>query len=401
MKMKQHLHKIFLAALLASGLTTSSSHSVQACEQCSMWADDTYSEMVSHEMWMTDDWWDQHLKKDFQKFTTAVRNAVIMNAELVGAALDGQNLMNTLRALEESNVETLKTYAPSESICRFGTLSRSLALSEEKGRVAQVALAERSQNRQMGHNLYASQDGPQGDFNARMKLFTSDFCDPADFGNAMSALCSGGTDISQNADINYTRTVDTKKTLDVDFTDTSLTTDEKNIIGLASNLYAHQVFDRIDVGALKKTNKKDSQVAFLDQRSIVAKRSVAENSFNALVGLKAKGGAETATYMAKVFEKLGLSEDAAKKYVGGNPSYDAQMEVLTKKIYQDPAFYVNLMDGPANVSRQLTAMQSFGLMQRRDIYETILRSEMLLSLLLEMEISKYQTELQNRSNTNE
>jgi hypothetical protein len=76
------------------------------------------------------------------------------------------------------------------------------------------------------------------------------------------------------------------------------------------------------------------------------------------------------------------------------------MEVLTKKIYQDPAFYASLMDSPANVNRQYAALQSFGLMQKRDIFETVSRSEILMSLLLEMEIAKYQDNIQNRQNSN-
>ena len=38
------------------------------------------------------------------------------------------------------------------------------------------------------------------------------------------------------------------------------------------------------------------------------------------------------------------------------------------------------------------------MMQRRDIFETMLRSEMLMSVLLEMEISRYQDDVQNRQN---
>jgi len=37
-------------------------------------------------------------------------------------------------------------------------------------------------------------------------------------------------------------------------------------------------------------------------------------------------------------------------------------------------------------------------MQKRDIFETVARSEMLMSLLLEMEIAKYQDTIQNRQN---
>jgi hypothetical protein len=246
----------------------------------------------------------------------------------------------------------------------------------------------------------AAAEGSQQDRSARLTQFRADYCDPADFGTGMSSLCNGtATDDRQNIDINFTRAVDTKPTLNVDFTNAAVTNDEKDIIALANNLYAHKLFDRINVDSLNSDQATDTQSSYLDQRSIVAKRSVAENSFNELVGEKSAGTEGSRTYLLQVLRNLGLSNADAAKYVGENPSYDAQMEILTKKLYQDPAFYANLMDSPANVNRQYAALQSFGLMQKRDIFETIMRSEILLSMVLEMEISKYQDDIQNRQNS--
>mgnify|MGYP001608645630 CR=1 FL=1 len=279
------LRKTILLSLAFTALLLPVSQKAYACEECSAWAQDVYDEMKKHEQWMIDEWWSKHLLIDMQSLTDTVRNAIMINAFSFGAAMDGQNLMNTMRAVEESKVETAKNYAPSESICKFGTLSRSLALSESKARTTQIVLAEKSQDRQLGHKNFASQNGSQGDFNARIARFKENFCDPADFASAMTAVCSAsaGKDTRQNNDVNFTRAVDTKKTIKVDFTDTILTDDEEDVMALATNLYSHQVFDRINVAELASTDAEDSQSSYLDQRSIVAKRSVAENSFNALV----------------------------------------------------------------------------------------------------------------------
>ena len=71
---------------------------------------------------------------------------------------------------------------------------------------------------------------------------------------------------------------------------------------------------------------------------------------------------------------------------GSDPSYYAQMDFLTQKIFQSPRFFADLYDNPANVDRQYAAMQALGLMQRREAYESMIRSELLASLLLEMTI---------------
>ena len=244
----------------------------------------------------------------------------------------------------------------------------------------------------------ASSDGDTADVNARMKNFMSRYCDPNDNNGQMKSLCrTGGNDKFLNADIDYVRTFDAKPTLNVDFTanKTTATDDEKNILALANNLFAHELF-MLPASATLEGGKSmnDARTTFLNMRALIAKRSVAENSFNTLVGQKAQGAPGSREFIAGLLKELGMEDKATLAYLGGTPSYDAQMEVLTKKLYQNPAFYVNLMDNPANIQRQYAAMQSFGLMQQRDIFDSILRSELLLSLIVEMEVAKYQNEAQ-------
>ncbi|HPQ50570.1 MAG: hypothetical protein KDJ26_02915 [Alphaproteobacteria bacterium] len=371
-----------------------------SCTDCGTWQSYITQEMNTHKSWMTTEWWDAKLKPAMQGNTDVSRNSIVGAAMMIGAFLDGESELNSLRALQELNAQTLNDYSVSDSICKFGTLSRSLALSESKGRVNQIVLSERSQNRQLGHDNMASEEGAQKDRMARYKQFTSTFCDPDSYGSAMKEICSTPpSDKTQNMDVNYTRLVDARKTLNIDFSSGAAATDDsKSVIALANNLYAHEVLERMNPGGLQAKDNVDNRSTYLDQRAIVAKRSVAENSFNAIVGMKSSGATGSKKYMQKVLEKLGLDATNSLKYLGDNPSYEAQMEVLTKKLYQDPAFYANLMDTPANVERQYAALQAFGLMQRRDIFETILRSEMLLSTILEMEISTYQDDVQNQQN---
>lgn len=375
------------------------SKKASACATCSVYESALRSEFSTHQSWLSNSWWNGNVEPAIKQFADEFRSSTLFDTITFGVFLDAQNLMGAQRAIQESTVNTLKNYTPSDTICKFGTLSRSLALSESKGNANQLVLSKRSLNRQMGHTRMASSSGPQQDQAARLEQFQKDYCDVQDFGTAMKPMCIGSpSDARLNIDINYTRAVDTKSTIDLDLTDATSTNDESDIIALGNNLYAHKIFDRINAKDLKQDNKKDLQSTFLDQRSIVAKRSVAENSFYEIVGQKSKGGTGSQAYFLKVLESLGLSSTDAQKYLGDAPSYDAQMEVLTKKLYQDPAFYASLMDSPANVNRQYAALQSFGLMQKRDIFETVARSEMLMSLLLEMEIAKYQDVIQNRQN---
>jgi hypothetical protein len=89
-----------------------------------------------------------------------------------------------------------------------------------------------------------------------------------------------------------------------------------------------------------------------------------------------------------------LGSDGAGNEIG--PSYYAQMEVLTKKIYQNPDFYTNLYDKPANVERKEVAMQAIGLMQKFDLFKSYLRTEASLSVLLETSIQDLQDKVQDQ-----
>ncbi|PJF38459.1 MAG: hypothetical protein CUN55_17220, partial [Phototrophicales bacterium] len=127
---------------------------------------------------------------------------------------------------------------------------------------------------------------------------------------------------------------------------------------------------------------------YLDLRSIAAKRSVAQNSLNAIIALKARGEPGVTSYMYRLMEDMGVKRSEIDDLLGENPSYFAQMEVLTKYIYQNPDFYADLYDKPANVERKGAVLQAIALMQDRDTFDSLLRSEASLATLLETLLQK-------------
>ena len=122
---------------------------------------------------------------------------------------------------------------------------------------------------------------------------------------------------------------------------------------------------------------------YMDLRSIAAKRSVAQNSFSAIVAERTSGDKEVAPFLKKLVSELDIPDKDVEAILGKNPSYFAQMEVLTKDIYQNPVFYTELYDKSANVLRKSATIRAITLMQERDLYESQLRSEMVLAVMLE------------------
>lgn len=406
--MRPSFKALFLTALLAV-MPLSQAWACAGCVDCATWQQQIETEIDNHEQWWENDFWDGEMLPGLQDYTDQIVDTLAIEGRMIGGFMDAQNHLNAQRAIQELSALALKNYTPSESVCQFGTLIKSLGASQARSQTVQLALAERSLARQLGKPGTAGAQSPGGDRLARLNQFTGRFCDVQDNNNGMAQMCgAGGADINHNLDIDFTRTIDSRPTLNVDFAvGGDPTADEQNVIALASNLYGNDVFKRFSSTELAAgvAGPKDNRTIYMNLRADVAKRSAAEHSFNVLVGMKAAGSGASRQYIRQVLTNLGMPAASIDRYMAsgagatGNPSYQAQMDILTKKLYQDPAFYANLMDKPANVQRQYAAMQSFGLMQRRDLFESMIRQEMLLSLILEMEISKYQDNVQNRLNT--
>jgi hypothetical protein len=300
MKKQSRIHRrntVWKAALLTaslsvlmSGFSSPAFAVCGGCTPCSTWSNQVDSEMSKHEDWMEDTWWNDNVLPALQDMTADLIATITVDTYIIGTFFDAQNQLNTQRTLQELSATAVKNYTPSESLCQFGTLSRGLSASQQKAKVNQITLSERSQNRQLGNDNMTAQSGPQDDRWERLKQFKATFCDPQDFNDAFMEVCgAGGPAARHNLDIDFTRLIDTKKTLDIDLTNNTKTEDEENVIALANNLYSHQVFSRINPNSLKSDNSRDNRTVYLDQRALVAKRSVAENSFNAIVGMKSAG----------------------------------------------------------------------------------------------------------------
>ena len=236
-----------------------------------------------------------------------------------------------------------------------------------------------------------------------------------------------------NRDIDYTRLIEEPRTLNIDMVDTTLDVtaepldtmivgpieeprDEEDVIALSKNLYGHKVLSReLSRVVMGGSSAKKLYIAL---RSVAAKRGVAQASFNAIVGLKSSGTAHekmplantfahpavalglpatvgagvlatkhSGRFMASIVQELLPADPAGVgvnifDLIGYSPSYYSQLEFLTKRIYQNPDFYANLYDTPANVTRKKVAMRAIELMIDRAIYESQLRREMSVSVLL-------------------
>lgn len=333
-----------------------------------------------------------------QIMTSQLTAATTDQIFMIGAMLDAKHQLETQRLFQQLTAEAHRDYHPSEELCEVGTMTRSLATSARKADLAQITFANRMNERQLLSGDIVSTNSEESDFWSRLRMFVDTFCNPNDNGKGLKNLCkSGGAKDRINRDVDYTASVDMPLTLNISFAQDGAdkTPDEENIFALSANLYAHEPLPDMNAANLLTGNNEptDQAYKYMDLRALAAKRSVAQNTLAAVVGMKAQGAPEVSPFLYSALKQMsneGLEDTEIQKYLGDKPSYYAQMEMLTKKIYQHPGFFTDLYDKPANVMRKEAAMQAVELMQKRDIYRSLLRSEMLFAVILETSLAKQQ-----------
>jgi len=365
------------------------------------------TEFEKHRRWTITQYFIENILPALQLMAEQLTVAGILRVEIIGTFLDAKHQLETQRLFQTMTAKAHKDYHPSEGMCTFGTTVRSLAGSERRSNMAQTVFAQRMMQRQTLNGQAISYQGEDSDIRSRLQGFIANYCDQADNGNGLNFLCrTAVADPSRrNADVDFTRNIESKLTLDMKFlpmdNDAGVTPDERDAFALAANLYANKITSPVQPESLaEKTGKKRVRMTvaekYMDQRAIFAKRSVAQNSFAALIAMRTSGDPGSAPYIKAIMKELGVNDDQEiNDYLGENPSYFAQMEMLTKGLYQHPPFYTGLYEQPANIERKGAALQAIGLMQDRDLYNSLLRSEAVLSVLLETQLQREQDKVTN------
>ncbi len=372
-------------------------------------------EFENHKAWFVDLFWLDAIPEDppgllaaMMLMTEQLVSNAMAQTQMIGSLFDAKHQLETQRLFQTMVAKAHKDYHPSEELCEIGTIARPLAASNRKSDLVFQALSKKAVDRQiLADRTLVTDGGAMSDKPSRLVQFIKVFCDKQDNSENLGLLCKkGNTDVRhRNIDINYTGTIDLPLTLDVDFQDPAVTIDEMAVFALHNNLIAHETMRFVPGTALIAPNGEPAfgpaAIDYLDSRALVAKRSVAANSLSAITAMKARGNGDSEAFIYALIDELnpGLFSPAEiAKYIGENPSYFAQMELLTKKFYQHPKFYSNLYDKPANVLRKDVAIQAAELMQKRDIYRSFLRSEAVLATMLEAALTDEQNLIKNELN---
>lgn len=348
------------------------------------------AEFVKHRNWIVGQYFTENIRPALAIMTSQLTAMGIQQVQIIGSFFDAKHQLETQRLFQTMTAQAHKDYHPSEGLCVIGTNSRSLANSYKRAEMAQLSLSQRMMDRQLGSGSSISSEGGAEDKKNRLKKFISTYCNPNDHAGGLFEICNGASAANRerkNLDINYTKTLGGRLTVGLDPIEEGNTTpSEEDIYALSANLFANDTLPIIPAAVLiDNDGTPNANVNYLvDIRALAAKRSVAQNSFAAIAGMKSQSDGESGPFLKAVLREIGIDARDIEERLGKNPSYHAQMEILTKDIYQQPTFYTNLYDKPVNVERKSAALLALELMQDRDIYNSLLRSEAILATLIEV-----------------
>ncbi len=346
----------------------------------------------------------------FMLMTEQFTALMLQQVQIIGTFFDAKHQLETQQLFQQKTAQAHKDYQPSAEMCQIGTFSRDLADAQQRIKVTRNVMAQAAINRALASgDVKTSRMDRESDVRTRRSLFVDRFCNIQDNTGNYERVCGGASSdpAQQNADLNYTQTIDHPLTIGVNFVDTSdapgggrafnnspASTEEENVFAFLDQIFMNEAFPNVK---LAKTITHNFIKPYQEMRALIAMRSVAQNSFAHIIGEKTIGpnGEEGATpFIFSLLREMGMPDEVIEDYMGSSPSYYAQMEVLTKKIYQHPEFISNLYDKPTNIKRMRTALNAIKLMQDRDIHQAMLRREMLTSMLLEARLREKQNNLQ-------
>jgi hypothetical protein len=366
-------------------------------------------------------WWEGMVLPQLRSYATQMTTLIINYPLAIGAFFDAQTQQEAMTRMQVLTAQTARDQIPAVSMCEFATLSKSLAATKTaKGDMIRAVSLQNLKRVSLDKDFVGSENVNK-DALTRFEQFKAKYCfstaQSSDHAGLLEGICTAtAATRKSNRDINFTQLLGTPKTISATLYPTapnaygsieSLSQFE-DIIALSRNLYGDVLTEPLAEGVLKKSTEGLARLQFIKKRSLQAKRNVAQHSFANYVGLKAPtdntddSELSVKPHMQNLLITLGIDGSANNEFsdyfalAGGasslastSPSYWAQMEILTKTLYQNPTFFINLYDNPANVKRQQAAMKAIDLMQERDIHETALRSETLLSLWLDSALEDY------------
>lgn len=334
-----------------------------------------------------DNWWDEEFRPSLEDLGEHLNVQLIEHARIIGTFFDAQNQILVQKSLQEATLEAGRRYRPHDYGCVAGTVIGGLP----RAAYATSAMRATLNIDNIARTFHNINSGNQFDFSQtqdviwRWQEFVDHFCDPdQNLGKLPGSgtwPVPGGEECGNGGPGGWT-----KKNGDIMVGETlldnpTIETEEelRTAIVLARNLINPNLLNPIAEVGLRGSSGK---TAFMERRSSEARRQVAQDAINSMIARRITGS-EAAGEVRDLMLQVGIPQSQIP--ADWNPSQYELMEVITKRRFWDPEYFVRLQTDPESVAREQAILSAFNLMQERENFELMEH----IGLMLAIQISSY------------
>lgn len=311
--------------------------------------------------------------------TASIEDAVIANEKAQEAA--------------EEQVEEARESVTSPLIGTLATFARGLSKTTLRLHETKVSSGDLNMEKVLARSGTLANKGAGALEKWRTDQMLKIYVDDAQQGGLLKGAAKGSDRADRDVDIS--RSLLGRTTLDVNFADNTLTEDEEDLLALKENLMPSSTFSLSTMRDL--TSPEAQQRDLPELLTSAARKSIIESSMNTIIGQRSLGSDVSKDQMqALLVDRLGYDADSPLvKEMTGEASYEGHMEALTRYAFQDPNVYIDLIGQPEMIQRAIVAQSAIRNMQQYDIYASMERAENLTALWAWMATRPMHTQVQN------
>jgi hypothetical protein len=174
-KLLSQMTMCFIIAITIIIMMPQSSYAacVGRCCNCNSVRNAIIDEVKKHQDWLVSDFWGKNVEPAIDAATGDIESFILGNAALDGNVIEGQSNIDAIRNFQEQAADSLVGASASDALCRFGSLSKSLAASDVKVQEKVLNLSQASLDRELLRRGQKSAEGTTQDLVSRYNNFKS------------------------------------------------------------------------------------------------------------------------------------------------------------------------------------------------------------------------------------
>ena len=340
----------------------------------------TDGQFTAHENWMRNQFWRQELEPALRKMTRQLTKASQSAVHSYSTIIDNDttNMIKTTREEVKGQIENENRFSPGQ--CTLASAKKGAASTTEM-------------NDQFGNILFDSQiarlTNASGSAGATPKDNATghqiNMCKYNYPSEKTKNMCqTAAPDTMQDCHLNI-NCVLRSKNISFDPNSQQLSPQGQAVGDFMTTLFSPEVSPPMGREELAQANKRN---IYMEKRGLITKRALAIHCFSRVIKQYGSGSPEGAEIMANIKAETGVPPEVAASRVGTNPSMVTHREINAKDMFQRIQNFSEKGERDTSVRRMMSENMATNLELQRQIMDSSICQEMMLSALSDIEASR-------------